>query len=83
MRPNMDAQRIKLNSKVTLEINGKSVSYILVPPAEIDLSCNKISVESPLGQGLMKCNAASDHKVCISTPMGIKEFQILKIENQN
>jgi len=50
---------------------------MLVGPAETDLSCNKISIQSPLGQALI--NKQTGDIVEVETPAGRKKYQIVKI----
>lgn len=57
--------------------NGEELVYTLVSEIEADYSQNKISVSSPVGQGLL------DHKVNeiaeIKIPAGILRYKILRI----
>ena len=53
------------------------VVYILVPDSEANIKEKKISVSSPIGQGLLgkKVNEIAN----IQTPSGVIEFKILNI----
>jgi transcription elongation factor GreA len=57
--------------------NGKSQDFKLVTDTEIDIKSGKISINSPIGSGLI------DKKVgdvaTIKTPGGVVEFKILEI----
>lgn len=66
-------------SKVKIKnIKTKKIfEYILVSPEEADFQAGKISVTSPVGQGLM--GAKSGDTVKVKAPAGILEFQILEI----
>jgi len=56
---------------------GKEISYRLVSETEANLKEKKISVNSPIGQGLL--GKAVGEKAAIQTPGGIIEFEILEI----
>lgn len=55
----------------------KVVQYTLVSPEEADFQAGKISITSPVGQGLL--GAKSGDTVKVKAPAGIMEFQILEI----
>lgn len=57
--------------------NQKIFKYTLVSPEEADFQAGKISVTSPVGQGLM--GAKIGDKVKVNAPAGIMEFEILEI----
>lgn len=69
---------VNLGSKVTLGLNRETIEYTIVGFDEADLSQNKISYESPIGQALI------DHKrgdvVEVQTPKGLVRYKILKVE---
>ena len=56
----------------------KTFSYLLVSPEEADFQAGKISVTSPVGQGLM--GAKIGNKVQVKAPAGLMQFEILEIE---
>ncbi len=58
--------------------NEKLVEYILVSPEEADFQAGKISVTSPVGQGLMGSKAGQ--KISVKAPAGLLEFEILSID---
>ncbi len=62
-----------MNSKIK-----KDVTYQLVSEAEADLKAKKISVTSPLGQGLL--GKAVGEIAVVETPRGKMDFEIKKIE---
>ena len=56
---------------------NKIIDYTLVSPEEADFQAGKISVTSPVGQGLMGAKVG-DH-VKVKAPAGLLEFEILDI----
>ena len=52
-------------------------AYTLVSPPEADFDKNKISIESPIGKGLM--GHAENESVTIEVPAGTLHYKILKI----
>ncbi len=58
--------------------NKKKIDYTLVSPEEADFQAGKISVTSPVGQGLM--GAKVGDKVKVKAPAGMLEFEILNIK---
>lgn len=66
--------KVKLRNKKT----GKDIAYILVPESEADLKSGKISVGSPIGQGLL--GKTPGQVAAIKTPAGLIELEILEIE---
>jgi transcription elongation factor GreA len=59
-----------------LKIN-KVIEYTLVSPEEADFQSGKISVTSPVGQGIMGTKVGDQIKV--KAPAGLLEFEILEI----
>ena len=57
--------------------SGKEVTYILVAPSEADLKLKKISVKSPLGEGLLGKKVGEI--ASIPTPNGVMEWEIINI----
>lgn len=75
----LDASKVVLLCKVeirNLKVN-KTFTYQLVAAPEADLSANKISVDSPIAQGLL--GKIVGDKVSITVPAGIIDFEILSI----
>jgi len=58
--------------------NKKKIEYTLVSPEEADFQAGKISVTSPVGQGLMGSKVGD--KVKVKSPAGMLEFEILNIK---
>jgi transcription elongation factor GreA len=57
---------------------NKTFDYILVSPEEADFQTGKISVTSPVGQGLLGYKVGD--KVKVKAPAGLMEFEILSIK---
>jgi transcription elongation factor GreA len=55
----------------------KTVEYILVSPEEADFQEQKISITSPVGQGLMGKKVGE--KIQVNAPAGLMEFEIIEI----
>jgi transcription elongation factor GreA len=60
-----------------LKIN-KIIEYTLVSPEEADFQAGKISVTSPVGQGIMGTKVGD--KINVKAPAGLLEFEILEIK---
>ena len=58
--------------------NQKLFEYMLVSPEEADFQAGKISITSPVGQGLM--GRKEGDKVKVKAPAGLLEFEILEIK---
>ena len=65
--------RVKIKNLKT----NKIFEYLLVSPEEADFQAGKISVTSPVGQGLMGQKAGS--KVQVKAPAGLLHFEIIEI----
>lgn len=75
----LDSSKVVLLSKVevkNLKLN-KVFTYQIVAAPEADLKLNKISVESPIGKGLL--SKVIGDVVAIQVPAGVIEFEILNI----
>jgi transcription elongation factor GreA len=57
---------------------NKTFEYTLVSPEEADFQAGKISVTSPVGQGLLGFKVGD--KVKVKAPVGLMEFEILSIK---
>ena len=75
----MPADEVHLLSKVKIKNlkTSKVVEYLLVSPEEADFQEGKISVTSPVGQGLMAKKIGE--KVQVKAPAGLLEFEIIEI----
>jgi transcription elongation factor GreA len=57
--------------------DGEEIEYTIVPADEADVDNDIISVESPIGRGLL--GKAEGEKVAISVPAGTLNYEIVKI----
>lgn len=58
--------------------SAKLIEYVLVSPEEADFQAGKISVTSPVGQGLM--GKRTGDKVSVKAPAGLLEFEIISVK---
>ena len=75
----VDLSKVNILSKVRL-LNkkfNKEVTYTMVAESEADLKANKISVKSPIGEGLMGKKVGEI--ASITVPAGVIEFEVLEI----
>lgn len=75
----LDDSKVLILSKVKLKNlqNGSTVEYMLVAQNEADLKSGKISVDSPIGKGLLGKEVGD--KAEIKVPNGTMKFEILGI----
>jgi transcription elongation factor GreA len=75
----MDNSRILIFSTVKLKNmkNGAIVTYTLVPENESNVKMGKISVNSPIAQGIL--GKTLGEKVDITVPAGAISFEIIEI----
>lgn len=75
----IDTSQVTVLSKVTIKnaANGKQFVYKLVSQSEANLKEKKISVDSPIGQGLLGKKVGE--KAEITTPRGVMNFEIIDI----
>lgn len=66
--------KVKIKNKKT----GKDMTYTLVPESEADLKSGKISVGSPMGQGLL--GKQPGEVAVVKTPAGLIELEVLDIQ---
>ena len=76
---NIDSSKVYILSKVKIKntSNGMEIDYTLVAENEADLRAKKISVESPIGKGLL--GKSKGDIADIVTPGGIMKFEIIEI----
>ena len=65
------------NVKIKNQSNGMMMDYTIVADGEANLAEGKISVNSPIGQGLLGKSVGDIAK--ISVPTGIINFEIIEI----
>jgi len=77
----LDTSSVHLLTKVTIKntANNMEMTYSIVPEAEADLKLKKISVSSPIGQGLLGKTPGEIAE--IEVPNGIMKFEIISIES--
>ncbi|WP_411893220.1 transcription elongation factor GreA [Winogradskyella sp. A2] len=63
--------------KIKNQVNGMEMTYTLVAESEANLAAGKISVNSPIGQGLLGKSVGDVAE--IQVPSGIMKFDILEI----
>jgi len=75
----IDTSKVYILSQVKIKnvINGSMMSYMLVAENEADLKAKKISIESPIGKGLLGKEVGDIADV--QTPNGIVKFEIMEI----
>jgi transcription elongation factor GreA len=75
----IDNSKVFILSKVKIKniSNGMEMEYILVAENEADIKQKKISVDSPIGKGLLGKKVGE--KADVQTPGGIIQFEILDI----
>jgi transcription elongation factor GreA len=75
----IDNSKVFILSTVTIKnvANGMEMQYTLVAESEADLKAKKISVDSPIGKGLLgkKVGDVAD----VQTPNGVMKFEIIDI----
>ena len=75
----MDASKILVLSivKIKNQTNGMEMTYTLVADGEADLASGKISVNSPIGKGLLGKTVGEEAE--IQVPNGVMKFDIIEI----
>ncbi|MCD4681342.1 MAG: transcription elongation factor GreA [Bacteroidales bacterium] len=78
----MDTSKVLLLSTVTIKNTktGATMKYTIVPENEADLKAGKLSVNSPIAQGLLgkKVNETTE----INVPAGTLVFEIVEISRE-
>lgn len=75
----LDLSKVLVHSTVKIKnkANGMEMKYKLVAQSEADLKAGKISVDSPIGRGLL---GKEEGEVAeIEVPSGVVQFEILEI----
>ncbi|NJB84815.1 transcription elongation factor GreA [Lewinella marina] len=75
----LDTSKVTVMSKVTIKnlANKATMVYELVAESEANLKAKKISVNSPMGQGLL--GKAVGDVATVNTPNGTIQFEIVNI----
>ncbi len=76
---NIDSSKVFILSNVKIKNvgNGMEIQYTLVAENEADLKAKKISVESPIGKGLLGKSVGDIAE--IKTPGGSIKFEVIEI----
>jgi len=67
-----------VGSQVTINMNGKEVTYTIVGSEEADMSNNKISVRSPFGSAVVGKNKGDSFTV--ETPQGDIAYKLIDLK---
>jgi len=75
----LDTSKALIHSKIKIknQANGKEFNYTLVADSESDLASGKISVNSPIGKGLLGTKVGDVAE--IKVPSGVMKFEIMEI----
>ena len=75
----LDNSKVLVLSKVKIknQLNGMEMDYTLVADGEADLASGKISVNSPIGKGLLGKSVGDIAQ--INVPSGVINFEIIEI----
>ena len=75
----LDTSKVLVHSTVEVKnmTNGAVMKYKLVAQSEADLKTGKISVDSPIGKGLLGKKVGETAQ--IQVPAGVVEFEIISI----
>lgn len=75
----LDITKVLIHSIVKIKnvANGATMTYTLVAENEADLKAGKISVDSPIGKGLL--GKKLGEKVDITVPSGVIKFEIIEL----
>ena len=75
----LDVSKVLIHSTVKIknQVNGAEMTYKLVAQSEADLKTGKISVDSPIGKGLLGKSVGEVAE--IQVPNGIMKFDVVEI----
>jgi len=75
----LDTSKVLIHSNVVIKntTNGMEFSYLLVADSETDVRNGKLSVNSPIGKGLLGKQVGDIAE--IQVPNGIMKFEIMKV----
>lgn len=75
----LDTSKVLVHSSVKIknQLNGVEMKYKLVAQSEADLKTGKISVDSPIGKGLLGKKVGEIAE--IQVPNGVMKFEVLEI----
>ena len=77
----MDLSKVFIQSKVKIKNvdNGREIEYRIVAEKEADLKAKKISVQSPIGKGLLGKEVGDIAEV--EVPSGTMKFEVIEISH--
>ncbi|MGZ9159650.1 MAG: GreA/GreB family elongation factor [Candidatus Limnocylindrales bacterium] len=75
--PTSGAGGADFGSTVTVEVDGSSITYMLVGSAEADPSAGRLSVASPVGRALLGATVGST--VTVETPRGAVDYTVISV----
>ncbi|MDR5591598.1 transcription elongation factor GreA [Christiangramia sp. SM2212] len=75
----LDTSKVLVHSHVKIknQTNGAEMTYMLVAQSEADLKSGKISVDSPIGKGLLGKQVGDTAE--IEVPNGTVKFEVIEI----
>lgn len=75
----LDTSKVLIHSRVKIKntANNATMDYTLVAETEADLRAGKISVNSPIGKGLLGKSVGDSAEITV--PNGVVKFEILEI----
>jgi transcription elongation factor GreA len=75
----LDLSKVSILTKVKIKnvANGATMQYTIVAESEADLKAGKISIDSPIGQGLLGKKVGQ--KALVKVPAGTVTFEVLEI----
>ena len=78
----LDTSKVLIHSSVVIknQVNGAKMKYKLVAQSEADLKTGKISVDSPIGKGLLGKSVGDVAE--IQVPKGIMKFDVVEITRE-
>ena len=78
----LDTSKVLIHSTVKIknQTNGAEMTYKLVAQSEADLKTGKISVDSPIGKGLLGKSVGEVAE--IQVPNGIMKFDVIEITRE-
>jgi transcription elongation factor GreA len=73
----VEGARVGLGSRVTVEVEGETLSYTIVGASESDPTAGRISSSSPVGRALVGRDVGDE--IIIRTPAGERHYRIVKL----
>lgn len=75
----LDTSKVLIHSNVKIKnkANNQTITYKLVAQSEADLKSGKISVDSPIGKGLLGKKAGDTAEITV--PNGKIQFEVLEV----